>query len=209
MIITAIKPFERGKNRVAVYLNDEFAFVLYRGELSKYSLKEGNEINDDSLKLIMDETLLKRAKKRGMNLLQKMDRTEADIRRKLKEGGYPDVVVDETIEFLKSYRYIDDRRYADSYIRFKLSSMSRREISKKLMEKGISESLIEEQFCNFFDENNEDEEETELSLCKKLLLKKCSTLDLKEYDNRMKVFSYLYRKGFRSEIIDKAFKDLT
>ena len=72
--VTAIEPYPKGKG-YAVYINDEFAFVLYKGELSKYHLSAGDDIDDEQYERI-SAALTLRAKKRGMNLLKTMDRTE-------------------------------------------------------------------------------------------------------------------------------------
>lgn len=213
MIVTALRPFERGKNRIAVYLNDEFSFVLYKGELSKYRLSEGMDMPEELFDRIINETLIKRARLRGMNLLQKMDRTESDIRHKLSEGGYPNVVIDNAIEYLKSYHYIDDARYASDYIRFKRDSMSRREIARKLSEKGISSEVIEMQFAGMEEYDSDTAENHEKALIAKLLKKRLGTavdqLSELNYEDRMKLFSYFYRKGFSMDMVEKAYRDLT
>lgn len=208
MTITGIKPYEKGKNRVAVYLNDEFAFVLYRGELSKYRLKENMELDEELYNRILDETLYKRARLRGMNLLQKMDRTEADLRNKLSEGGYPLIVIDDAIEYLKSFHYIDDARYASEFIRFKINSLSRKDIINKLRSKGVNDTVIKEQLSEYED-NSGDNGSKEEEVARKLMLKKCSNLSNLDNAQRMKLFSYLYRKGFSMDTIEKAYKDLT
>ena len=41
MLVTKLEPFG---SRVKIYINNDFAFVLYKGEISKYGLKEGVEI---------------------------------------------------------------------------------------------------------------------------------------------------------------------
>lgn len=213
MIITALKPFERGKNRIAVYLNDEFSFVLYKGELSKYGLVAGMDFTDDMFDRIVSEVLIKRARLRGMNLLQKMDRTEYDIRQKLAEGGYPVVVVDDAVDYLKSFHYIDDARYASDYIRFKRNSMSRREIERKLMEKGINPDIINNQFMEMEDDESITSEDHEIALITKLMKKKLGQFgnsgEPLSYEEKMKLFSYFYRKGFPMELVEKAYRDLT
>ena len=44
--VTGIEPCPGGK-KYAVYLNDTFAFVLYKGELSKYGLETGTTVDDE------------------------------------------------------------------------------------------------------------------------------------------------------------------
>lgn len=203
MTVTAIEPYPKGKGRVSVYLNDKFAFVLYKGELSQYGLECGKTVDDELYGRIMNETLILRAKKRGMNLLQSMDRTESDVRRKLSEGGYPQEAVDAAIEYLKSFHYIDDMRYASDYIRYKSGSFSRRQIMMKLSEKGIHKDIIEAAFAESDEYHDEEGADTEKELIRKLVLKRCpqgtGSLD---YEGRRRLVSYLYGKGFSLSDID-------
>lgn len=48
----------------------------------------------------------------ALSLLEYRDRTEAEMRRKLKEREYAPEAVEETIYFLKEYHYLDDQEYA-------------------------------------------------------------------------------------------------
>ena len=53
----------------------------------------------------------------ALSLLEYRDRTEAEMRRKLKEREYAPEAVEETIYFLKEYHYLDDQEYARKYVR--------------------------------------------------------------------------------------------
>ena len=80
MTVTKIEPLS--KTRYKVYLDGQFAFTLYKGELSRYHIAEESVIEDDiydSLRLIV----IKRAKLRAMHLLSDMGRTESQLRTKL------------------------------------------------------------------------------------------------------------------------------
>ena len=206
MFVTDIEPYMRGKGRVAISLNDKFAFVLYKGELSQYGLEVGCEVDDDLYMRIMRETVFPRARKRGMNLLKTMDRTESDVRRRLSESGYPPEAVDDAVEYLRSYRYIDDARYAEEYIRCKIASMSPKMIRMKLSEKGISREITEEAFAAFSDDEltGDGGVDAERELIAKLIRKRCpnGTGDL-DYNARQKLYAYLYGKGFEIRKIDE------
>ena len=80
--VTDIKEYL--KNKYKIYLNDEFAFVLYKGELRSYKIKIGNELNTKDYEEIINNVLPKRAKLRCMNLLKSRDYTEAQLRKKLR-----------------------------------------------------------------------------------------------------------------------------
>lgn len=209
MTVTGIEPYSNGKGRVAVYLNDKFAFVLYKGELSQYGLNVGKIVDDELYDRIMSETLYPRARKRAMNLLKSMDRTEADVRRKLSEGGYPSDAVDVAVDYLKSYHYIDDGRYASEYIRFKSSAMSRKQIIAKLIEKGVPKAVILESYDAFEEENGESANSSERELVEKLIKKRfpngVSDID---YNAKQKLFAYLYGKGFSISLIEEVYSSL-
>ena len=74
MLVTQVT--ELSKSRSKVYIDQEFAFVLYKGELRLYHIKEGQQLSEEDYRTIMQEVLPKRAKLRAMNLLQ-----EENIRR--------------------------------------------------------------------------------------------------------------------------------
>lgn len=207
MTVSSIEPY--GKGRSAVYLNDSFAFVLYKGELSQYGLEPGVTVDDGLYDRILTQTLFPRARKRGMNLLRSMDRTEADIRRRLSDGGYPSEAVDDAVAYLRSYHYIDDRRYASEYIRCRMGSASRKMISSKLAEKGIAKQIIEEAFSDYENEFGNDTEEEERKLIVSLIKKRCPQgVEGLEYADKQRLFAYLYGKGFSVSSIENAYNTI-
>lgn len=67
MFVTDILEFT--KSRYRIFLDYEFAFVLYKGELHKFGIKKDTEISDDIYNEIMGKLLPERARKRAYNLL--------------------------------------------------------------------------------------------------------------------------------------------
>lgn len=114
MLITGISEFDRKRSKI--FIDEEFAFVLYKGELKLYGIKEQEEISEAAYNEIVGGVLVKRARLRAANLLAKREYTEHQIRCKLKEGGYPLICIDTAIEFMKEYHYLDDERYANFYL---------------------------------------------------------------------------------------------
>lgn len=201
MTVTSVLQYGRGKYKV--FLDEEFAFVLYKGELLKYGIEQGNEISEDVISDIRDTVLLKRAKLRAMNLLKSRDYTETALRRKLLESLYPLEAVDMALEYVKSYGYIDDLRYAQSYIRSNIGTRSRRDIRSRLKNRGIRDELIDEAFET--EGPFEDEEE---ELLRHLIMKKCPEPESLDNAGRAKLYAYLYGKGFDPYRVDKALRSL-
>ena len=93
MTVTRIE--ELSRSRCKIYLEDSFAFVLYKGELRLYGVREQEELSEESYREIMQEVLPKRATLRCMNLLQSRRETRllweigtADTRINWKGKGY-------------------------------------------------------------------------------------------------------------------------
>ena len=206
MMITGIEDHPKGKGRVRIFMNNEFAFVLYKGELSQYGIECGVTVTDTLYDRIMQETVFPRARKRAMNLLMNIDRTEADVRRRLSED-YPPEAVDNAIQYVKSFGYINDMRYAEEYIRCKTERTSRKQIRSKLMEKGVDKEVIEAAFETYDEES--DGEPADRQLIRKLIGKRCpSGVSGLEYNDRQKLFSYLYGKGFSIPDIEAVYSEL-
>ena len=205
MIITDI--IELDKKRDKVYIDDEFAFVLYKGEQHLYGIEVGMSLPSNTYTTIVDEVLLKRAKLRAMNLLTKKDYTEKQLRRKLSDGYYNNEQIEKTIQYLKEYGYIDDIRYVKNYFSTYIQTKPRNKIVQKLLEKGISEEIIDALTDAIYEEEAElTEVPNEMELGKRLL-------DKKKYDingsmkEKQKAYGYLLRKGISADVAIKLLKE--
>lgn len=187
------------QKRCRVVLDNGTEWILYRGELRAYQLKEGTELSGEQYRLIQTEVIGKRAKKRALYLLERMDRTEAGLREKLCRDGYPPETVEEAIEYVRQYHYLDDARYAANYVRTYQDKRSRRRLMADLRSKGIADIYIEQAL-----ETEYVADETEQ--IRKLLKKKGYCKDLTEDKEKQRLYAFLMRRGFRSSDILKAMK---
>lgn len=195
-IITAIEEYHKSKYKI--FINDEFAFVLYKGELRRYGIKKGIPMTEELYHELVDQVLTKRAKLRAMHLLEKNDRTEADVRRKLRDNLYPQAAIDAAVTYVMNYHYIDDERYAQNYIHYKSSTSSKNEIKQTLLRRGIRKDIVEEALSiSEIDETN---------LIMKLIQKRCKEPQMISYEEKQKLFGYLYRKGFHFDQIEYAWE---
>ena len=137
----------------------------------------------------------------ALALLECRDRTEWELRQKLKEREYSAEEIDETVLFLKEYRYLDDEAYVDRYIRSCAARKSRRQIRADLERKGVSREIIDLQL----QEKTVDED----SQIRKLLQKKGyvpgKRLEPAEY---RRIMGALGRRGFSGEAIRKAMESM-
>lgn len=191
MIVTAMT--EITKSKVRVTLEDETAFVLYKGDLRVYRFRVGEEIAESTYDELMNQTLLKRAKLRCMNLLRQRDYTESELRRKLQAGGYPVRVTEGALSYVASYGYIGDDNYARKYIETYRSTKSRMRIEQELMRKGIGRELIRELYEQIDALEGDDPEEEQI---RALLIKKGYDEAHGSPDMRRKIYAFLMRRGY-------------
>ncbi|MDR2043596.1 MAG: RecX family transcriptional regulator [Clostridium sp.] len=147
---------ELSGSRSKIYIEQVLAFVLYQGEIYLHGIREGEEIEEAQYHQIMDEVLPRRAKLRCMNLLKHRDYTEAQLREKLRQGYYPQGIIDRTIEYAASFHYINDYRYAANYIAFYAASKSKKRIDQELWRKGIGKEILENAWLERENRRNAD-----------------------------------------------------
>ena len=192
---------ELDKKRSKIYINQEFAFVLYNGEIKQYKLEVGQEVEDNVYYEIVTRVLPKRAKKRCLSLLQKKPYTEYKLREKLTEGFYTQDIIDDAIDYVKSFHYVDDYDYACQYIFYHKERESRRKMEEKLIQKGISKNVLKQAFEDSYEE--EEQQENEFLQARKLLEKKKYNTESADWKEKQKIYAFLARKGITSSVIKK------
>ena len=98
MVVTRVEAVTKTKYKV--YVDGQSAFILYKGELSRFHIAEDQELSQESYEKIRTEVILKRAKLRAMHLLNDMWRTEAQLREKLTRNEYPADIVEAAISYV-------------------------------------------------------------------------------------------------------------
>lgn len=195
--IRAVVPESKG--RVRIRFENGIELTLYRGEICSLSNAKGSLLLKEEayIPIQLYEKALSvvtlRAKKRAMFLLEQMDRTEQQLREKLKKNGYPEECTDAAIAYVKQFHYIDDLRYAERYIRYHQQKKSRQKLKMELMQKGVAKAVIEQALEEVFD-SDERRKISEL-------------LEKRHYDvsgdrkEQQRTYQFLMRRGFKSSDI--------
>ena len=159
-------------------------------------------------KVIYPDEECKQATAKAMALLLHKDRTERELSDRLYRAGFSEKSALFAIEYVRSFGYINDYRYAETYINYHKSSKSRREIRQKLAEKGISDEVLGEAITNCYaaaqeDTGGDSEEEAMQALIKKRL--KGRDISELTFEEKQKQMRYLAGKGYPSEKIRRMF----
>lgn len=139
-----------------------------------------------------------------MNLCVKAERSEFDVRRLLERWGIEAEERQRIVDTLVRERFVDDRRYAEAYVREKVrfSGWGRFKIRAALRAKRIDESIVEEALGQV------DGASMREKLEHRLQMKMTRTKARDEYDLRGKLIRYGAGLGFDTDTVLEVVEDL-
>ena len=193
MTVTEFRPVTKQKYQIEV--EGHSPFVLYKGEVFRYHIEKDREISPEIYREIIEEVLTKRAKLRALHLLEQGDRTKKDLEEKLLKNGYPPEAAEAALAYVESFHYIDDKRYALSYIQNQSGRKGRARIQMELRRKGVPQEYIDQAF-----QEMEEETDTE-AVIRELVQKKRRGQGPMDEKEKQKLYGFLLRSGFSTSDI--------
>lgn len=150
------------------------------------------------------EKQLEKAKEYIYSLLSRRMYTKKEIINKLKKKRFSEDVLNSAIATVERYGYIDDKRFAEEWIRSRRHKEGNLSLRYELLSKGIEREIIDEVLDQFKD--GQDEMDIALSLAYR-------RIELYRNDDpksvMRKIYNFLIRHGFSSEtaykVIEKIF----
>lgn len=139
------------------------------------------------------------AKQKAFRLLSLRPHSEKELEKKLREKGFPAVVVKETLEKLHDLKYLNDASFANQWARNLVVNRlwGNRKVIASLRGKGVEAELINLSIEQARQELPE-EEAVETLIKKKAAKRKTAALDFKE---KHKIFQSLMGRGFPPGLI--------
>lgn len=196
VVIVSVEQLSKGTYRL--HLDNGESWVLYSSELRACALAEGTVLTQMQYEQIRRDIIGKRAKKRAMHLLERMDRTEAELRKKLLESEYPEDLAEDAIAYVKSFHYVDDARYADCYVRLRGEGKSRGKLLAELQQKGVDRELASQVLSEYEGERDEPQ------MIRELMQRRHYDPQTASLQEQRRMYGYLMRRGFQSTDIYKA-----
>ncbi|MBR3833203.1 MAG: regulatory protein RecX [Lachnospiraceae bacterium] len=136
---------------------------------------------------------------KAVNLLAFKDRTVQEINIKLKEKGYSSEEVDEAVEKLSYYGYLNDQRYTISYFKDNASKKGKKLIVRELDQKGVDKNVI----VDVLDDMNIDE----LHVVEDIIKRRYASIDLEDDKAYRRLVGYFLRRGFSYDNVRKALRN--
>ncbi|GAB6170434.1 hypothetical protein JCM1393_28940 [Clostridium carnis] len=203
-VITKLEVQKRNKERVNLYIDEEYAFSLSAEIVYKEGIKVKDNIDIEKIKKIAKEDEYIKCKNSALRIVEKTYKSQKELIDKLILKGYEKDSIDKTIEFLKQYNFLNDENYTKMYIKDKMKSQGQNKIKYTLIKKGINEELIKDEIANI---NSDTQREVAYSLGKKkydILCKKESD----KYKLSQKLYRYLISKGYEYDIVSNVVKNI-
>lgn len=135
----------------------------------------------------------------ALRLIEFRDRTKKELYDKLREKGYSENDIDDEIEFLKSYGYINDRRFAEHYTNdaINLKKWGKIRIRTELIRKGIDRDIIDDSIEEAFLDIEDDRVLSQMQI-------RFKNSDFSNIKERTRIFNFFMRRGFSAEEIKGA-----
>ncbi|KYH35581.1 regulatory protein RecX [Clostridium tepidiprofundi DSM 19306] len=203
-IITKVEIQKKNKDRVNIFVDDEFAFACSAELVYKYSLFKNKHIDFEYISDVINEDNYIKAKNRALRILEKCIKTEKEVKERLIKLGYSDDTAERVLKFLKEYDFINDKKYAKMFIKEKILKEGRNKIRFELLKKGVPEEIIQNEI-DLIECEEEKNSAFELAEKRYKVLKKLETNDSKIYK---KLFNYLVRRGYEYNDIKNILKDI-
>lgn len=199
MKVTAISQQEKLKNRYSVFVDEKYAFSLSDTALLDSKLVSGQELTKEEVGKWKEFS--KEDKIYGQVLrysaLRLRSRWELEFYMQRKDVPLP--LQDQILNKLSKFGFIDDYKFAESWVRNRrlLKSSSRRRLSLELRQKHISDEIIGQVL--------EEDEADERSMLKDIIERKRKQV---KYQDDTKLMQYLSRQGFSYDDIKSTIAEL-
>lgn len=206
-IITKIQVQKLNKERFNIYTDsgkgEEYSFSVDADTLVKFNLKKGVSFEQFELEEILQADQLRKAYLASIVYLSRMMRTKKEIEQYLLKQENTNETIQTTILRLEEEGYINESKYADSYVRTAVNTTLKGPtiIRNELLAKGIKNVVIENSLKQYSTELQVDHA---MELCQK----KISSFNrYSSAQKKIKLEDMLRRKGFSTSIISIAIEE--
>ncbi|MBQ7885118.1 MAG: RecX family transcriptional regulator [Clostridia bacterium] len=191
MIVTELK--QKGKSEsYYAYFDNELYGELQLETLVKHHIKVGEEISNSQLEIIKEENDKLTCFNRALKYISSRLKTEKQMREYLHGLKYSNNAINQAINKLKEYGYINDEHFAKTFVEIYGESKGKKYLQRELMLKGVSQNIITSLL----------EEQDETVACEMQCAKKIKNMakPISQKDKE-KLYRFLLSKGFEFSVV--------
>lgn len=213
MRITGIRQHPR-RDRARIYVDgqEQPRTELALDLILQHGLAPGDTLTDSQLEALEREDDGYRARDAAMSLLAHRARSRAELRRRLDGKEFPAAIVDQVLDWLDARGYIDDRAFAEAFVRDRLRLRPRGRIGllQELRRKGVDEASAEAAIAGAMASEGVDEPALAFEAARAWVRKNGSTVRkaARSPEDRQKarrrLYGHLARRGFAPDAVRAA-----
>ncbi|WP_233144108.1 recombination regulator RecX [Lottiidibacillus patelloidae] len=209
-IISKITTQKKNMERFNIFIKkneqESYAFSVDQDVLITFGLRKGMEIDNKLINEILYKDEIKKAYNQSLNYLSYRMRSAHEVSVYLKKKEVEPHIIDEVIEKLFSYNFLNDLDFAKAYVRSKKNTSVKGPtvIKNELKEKGVSQLNIDEGLKEY---SYEEQLEKAKMFAEKKIAKEENRRSMKELKD--KVGQTLQMKGFSRDIINEVFNEIS
>jgi regulatory protein len=199
-VISAIQRIPR-KREYLVRLSDGSELKALDDDLGRFGLVVGACLDRATIEEMGLAYAYGKARQAALRLLRVRPRTEGELRGRLRRGGTAGQVSDQLIKDLKAEGLLDDRLFAELWIKEEVvrGSHGKRRVRRDLEVKGIEPDILEQELAKHYGDA------AELEIARRVGAQKASRLaGLGVPDRRERVYQHLLRRGFEAGVAAEA-----
>jgi len=169
------------------------------------STSQSHKPQDDGLASTSQSHYSEKARAYAFLLLKFRLRSEAELKERLKQKGFSEELSLETVNFLRDREFIDDRVFARGWAVSRLKRpLGIRRIKQELLGKGIDKQIIEDSLAQAKKDYSENQ------VASRLAQERFSKLrNIEPRKAKARVYAYLMRRGFASDIVGEIVNKLS
>ncbi len=192
-VITALEIHHRDRQRVRLYIDDEYAMELPL--IKARTLQRGQCLTESEISALGEAEAARKAYDRALRFLAYRARSREEVRRHLERKGIAAPLIADVIERLERRGYVDDVAFAEFWLaeRERSKPMAPRALRYELRGKGVDDDIIDD-LLSQFDEHDAAYRAAEARLPRYRGWTQAAFRD--------KLGSLLRRRGFEGETIN-------
>jgi regulatory protein len=143
-IITRLQIQQKNKERVNIFLDEEYAFSLEL--MLAAGLRKGQQLTEAEIATLQADDERKRAYAAALTFLGQRVRSQTEVAQRLEQREFTPEAIAQTLARLQQEGYLDDTTFGQQWVanRQRFRPRSERALRYELRRKGMETSLIDE-----------------------------------------------------------------
>ncbi len=204
MLITAITPQKKRKDRFNIFVDGKYSFALDAETLLKHNLKKNLEVTPEFIQKLIKDSEFAKWYNQALMLISRRPRSIKEISDYLVRKEIGEQIVTMIVEKLANKNFLNDEDFARWFVEQRLAfrPKGKRMLQLELRQKGIDNEIIEKVLGEAVTSKSEFKQALTIA-CKKVRPGSVFDLDLKK-----KLYGFLGRRGFSWDTIEAVWREL-